>query len=104
MLQVREQEQPDIVGHGKRIAFGVRHHQRRALLIEFDLAVGLDNPGTVICGKAARQKAVGLARQAVGDDGIGEGKIRSGKNQFGMLVGRAAGLAETVIGEGLFAA
>src|ERR1700737_5432529 len=104
MLQVRKQEQPDVVGHIKRIALRVRLHERGALLIELDLAVGLDDLWAIAGGKAARQKAVALACQHVRDHGIGEGKIRAGIKQVRMLVGRPAGLAETIIGEGLLAA
>src|SRR6266568_71395 len=50
-----------LVGKGKRIAVRVRHHQRSALLIELDLAVGLDDLRAIVCDEAVRQKAVSLS-------------------------------------------
>jgi hypothetical protein len=104
MLQVRKQEQLDIVGHRERITFRVRHHQRRALLVELDLAVGLDDLRAITGGKAARQKAVAPSDQRVSDNWIGEGKIHAGIKHVRMLIGRPARLAETIIGEGFLAA
>ena len=104
MLQVRQQEQPDIVRHGDRVAFGVRHDERSALLVKFKLAVGLDDLRAVARGKTARKKAVAFSGHAVGNDGIGERKIRAGIEHVGVLVRRAAGLAEAIIGEGFLAA
>jgi hypothetical protein len=80
MLQVGKQEQPDIVGHLKRIAAGIRHHQGGALLIEFQFAVGLDDFRAIAGGKTARKKAVAFSGQGIGDDRIAEGKSAPGKS------------------------
>src|SRR3984893_1376986 len=104
MLQVREQEKPEVIRHLQRFALCVRYHQRSALLIEFYLAIGLDDLWAIAGSKAARQKAVGLSRQRVRDHGIGERKIRAGIKHVGVLIGGTAGLAEAIVGEGLLAA
>ena len=104
MLQVREQEQADIVRYLQRIALRVGRDQRRAPLVELELGIGLDDLRTVAGGEAARHQAVGASAHCVGGHRIAERKVGAGKQRVGMLVGGAARLREAEIGEGPLAA
>lgn len=104
MLQIREVEQSNIVGHREGITLRVCRHQRRPLLIEFDITVSLDDFRTVAGRKTARQHAVGTSSKRVREHRVGEGKLCARENRVAVLIRGAARLAEPIVGERLFAA